>query len=240
MRIGNHIGSNFMGHPANKAGEQDSQTKRIQKQISGIQEQLKGLSENKEMSFEEKAAKRKELQEQMADLNKQLAERQILNMQENRKKNQSGQGGNKNSAGAKAKSGGMGTAVMQSIIGADHSMKQVAISNGAKSQLEGKASVLETEIKIDQGRGDSTERKEAKLDAMEEQINTVSNDMMSHISQITEERNHAQGESEKEEAGKTDQSKEKEVKAANQEGASVNPNLTAGTREGYLPIDIKL
>lgn len=210
MRIGNSTGSPiFTGNQAHKAGGQDSQTQSIQKQIREVQEQLKSLGQNKEMSVEEKAAKRKELEEQLAELNKQLAERQLAKKQEDRKKNQSAQAANENPARSKTTSGGMGTAAMQSIIGAGNSMKQVAISNGAKSQLEGKASVLETEIKIDQSQGGSTERKEAELAEVEAQINTVSNDIMSNIAEITEELNNAGTKGEKEEAAKTDKSKAK-------------------------------
>jgi len=126
---------------------------------------------------------------------------------------------------------------------------------------------------------------------MEEQISTVSNDIMSNIAEITEELNNARTE---EVAAKTDKSKEKDGQSdtdksdiktnsnhgtadnahsifdsidgnadgnsgteqkllstsesqsaapdlsAGQEGALVNPNMTAGTMETYIPIDIKL
>ena len=52
---------------------------------------------------------------------------------------------------------------MQAMISADSSMKQAKVQGSMATQMEGKAGVLESEIKMDKGRGASTEKKEEEL-----------------------------------------------------------------------------
>ena len=49
------------------------------------------------------------------------------------------------------------------MISADSSMKQAKVQGSMATQMEGKAGVLESEIKMDKGRGASTEKKEEEL-----------------------------------------------------------------------------
>lgn len=77
----------------------------------------------------------------------------------------------------------MGTDFMQTMVRADTSIKQANVTQSVKTGMEGRAGVLEREIKTDQGRG-STERKEAELAKVNERIKDASYDMMKRTSDI--------------------------------------------------------
>lgn len=161
------------------SGNQDTSLKAIQDQIENVQKQLQALSGNEKISAEEKMSKQRDLQQQLQDLNKQLAQRKIEIQQERREK-----------AAAKVnsmdevsqnaenqESGMMETVSMKGLIHADTSMKQVKTVQTVKTGMEGRAGVLEREIKTDRGRG-STEKKEAELAKLNGRINDASSDMM--------------------------------------------------------------
>lgn len=161
------------------SGNQDTSLKAIQDQIENVQKQLQVLSGNEKISAEEKMSKQRDLQQQLQDLNKQLAQRKIEIQQERREK-----------AAAKVnsmdevsqnaenqESGMMETVSMKGVIHADTSMKQVKTIQTVKTGMEGRAGVLEREIKTDRGRG-STEKKEAELAKLNGRINDASSDMM--------------------------------------------------------------
>ncbi|MBE7720703.1 FlxA-like family protein [Lacrimispora indolis] len=161
------------------SGNQDTSLKAIQDQIENVQKQLQVLSGNEKISAEEKMSKQRDLQQQLQDLNKQLAQRKIEIQQERREK-----------AAAKVnsmdevsqnaenqESGMMETVSMKGLIHADTSMKQVKTVQTVKTGMEGRAGVLEREIKTDRGRG-STEKKEAELAKLNGRINDASSDMM--------------------------------------------------------------
>ena len=168
LTIGNVTNSDYsmqVGMSRNMQG--DSVSKGIQKQIENAQKKLQDLSSNEEMTLEDKMKKRQEIQKEITSLNQQLRQRQI----EARKKQQS-QGtsveeltGGKKAGGAKSnrKSGGMSQASMQAMISADASMKQAQVQGGVATQMEGRAVILEGEIKMDQARGASVEEKEEEL-----------------------------------------------------------------------------
>lgn len=62
-----------------------------------------------------------------------------------------------------SKSNGLSQASMQAMISADSSLKQAKVQGSTATQMEGNARVLESEIKMDKGRGASTEKKEEEL-----------------------------------------------------------------------------
>lgn len=53
------------------------------------------------------------------------------------------------------------------MISADSSMKQAKVQGSMTTQMQGKAGVLEIEIKLDRDRGGSTEKKEQELADMQ-------------------------------------------------------------------------
>lgn len=217
MRVTNGTGisaANYCQIQNSNSTNQDSQLKSIRKQIENVQQQLQNLSNNEEMPMEEKMNKRKELQQQLQDLNKLMSQRKIEILREKREKST-----------AKAKSqepaqgntdrqefSAMGTATMQGIISADASMKQVETVQSVKISMGGKAGVLESEIKMDKGRGGSTEKKEAELADLNDRINTASADMMVQISDINTALEKSREENDAKDEEKTDK-----TEAVNQE-----------------------
>ena len=189
MKITDSTGINASGYSRmqdTNGANQDNRLKSIQKQIENVQKQLQSLSDNKDLSLEEKMERRKELQQQLQDLNRQMSQRKIEIMQEKREKStvkvekQEVPQGNTD----KQEFNVIGTATLQGIISADTSMKQVKTVQSVKTSIEGRAGVLESEIKMDKGRRGSTESKEAELAELNEHIDTASADIMDKISDI--------------------------------------------------------
>lgn len=144
----------------------DSVSKNIQNQIANKQKQLQELSSNEEMSLEEKMKKRQEIQQEITTLNQQLRQHQIEQRKEQQSKGSSMEdmlGGSQKSIKTGKQNSGLSQSNMQAMISADSSMKQAKVQGSVAVQMEGKASVLESEIKMDQGRGQSTKKKEEEL-----------------------------------------------------------------------------
>lgn len=142
----------------------DSVSKNIQNQIANAQKALQELSSNEDMTLEEKMKKRQEIQQEITALNQQLRQHQTHQRKEQQYRGKSDMTGVSRKA---AKSGnkeiGLSQASMQAMISADSSMKQAKVQGSMAAQMEGKAGVLESEIKMDKGRGAGTEKKEEEL-----------------------------------------------------------------------------
>lgn len=144
----------------------DSVSKNIQNQIANKQKQLQELSSNEKMSLEEKMKKRQEIQQEITTLNQQLRQHQIEQRKEQQSKGSSMEdmlGSNQKVTKSAKQGNGLSQSSMQAMISADSSMKQAKVQGSVAAQLEGKAGVLESEIKMDQGRGVSTKKKEEEL-----------------------------------------------------------------------------
>ena len=148
----------------------DSYSRNIQNQIANAQKQLQELSSNEDMTLEEKMKKRQEIQQQISDLNVQLRQHQ---MEQRREKKQQEKGssmddmlggsGNTGSAKAGSKSTGLSQASMTAMISAGTSMKQAKVQGSVATKMEGRAGILESEIKLDKVRGNDTQKKEEEL-----------------------------------------------------------------------------
>ena len=142
--------------------QMDSVSKNIQNQIANAQKKLQELSSNEELSMEDKMKKRQEIQREINNLNQQLRQHQMEQRKEQQMKKTSMDDmlGGSRETGPKS---GLSQASMQAMISADSSMKQAKVQGSMATQMEGKAGVLESEIKMDKGRGASTEKKEEEL-----------------------------------------------------------------------------
>lgn len=153
----------------------DSVGKNIQNRIANAQKQLQELSANTEMGIEEKLKKRQEIQQEITDLNNELRQHQI---EERMKKQQTKSssmndmlGGSKKVAPKVGKkSAGISQGSMKAIISADTAMAQARVQGSTVSQMEGKAGVLETEIKLDAARGGNVEAKEKELTEIQQKV----------------------------------------------------------------------
>lgn len=165
----------------------DSVTKSIQNQIANAQKELQDLSADAEMSIEDKMKKRQEIQQEIANLNQQLRQHQMEQRKEKQQKAASMDdmlGGTRKSNTVKKNGQGkqvMSQATMTAMISADSSMKQAQVQGAMATKMEGKAGVLESEIKMDKGRGGNTEAKEAELADLQERIQTTTASQISTL-----------------------------------------------------------
>ena len=186
MRINGLNGANTPAGGMNMMQSNDSVSKNLQSQIANAQKQLQELSANKEMSLEEKMKKRQEIQQQIADLNNQLRQHQATQRKEQQAKKSSMDdmlGGSKQTAPKMGNQGtGLSQASMKAMISADSAMDQAKVQGRVANQMEGRAGVLEVEIKLDQARGGDVEKKKEELAEVQQkavaaeaaQMNTLS------------------------------------------------------------------
>lgn len=251
---------NVNGINANGAGMQsfqmkmnqgtDAISKNLQNQIMNAQKQIQELGENKEMSLEDKMKKRQEIQQQISDLQAQLRQHQFEQRMKEQKNSSSMNdmlGGSKQAAKKSKGGSGMSSASMQAIISADSSMNQARVQGAVKSQMEGKAGVLEAEIKIDSARGADVSKKKEELAEVEEkakniadsQINTLAdaNKKLQEAAKADQEAAKTEG---KDKTDKKDKVKDKDkADKTDKESKEVTANESVeDTVKDYIPIDI--
>ena len=165
MKINGISGSNAQMGQMGMNQATDSYSRNIQSQIANAQKQLQELSSNEEMTLEEKMKKRQEIQQQISDLNMQLRQHQAEQRKEKQQAKASSMddmiGGTKSKAGEKGI--GMSLASMTAMISADTSIKQAKVQGSVATSMEGRAGVLESEIKNNHG-ADVTKKKEELAD----------------------------------------------------------------------------
>ena len=218
MRISNaNYNSSAKSLRMNQSMGKDSYSKNIQNQIANKQKELQNLAKAEDMSVEEKLKKKQEIEKEIADLTLQLRQHQIEQrnkQQQQQKKNSSKDDSltaSKSKQTAQKEGTGISQASMKAIISADSSMKQAQVQGSAATKLNGRAGVLEAEIKQDKAREVNTERKEAELSDIQDKSQTTVSSQMSTLSDAIETINEAASEerdSEKTEAKKTEQSKD--------------------------------
>ncbi|MCI9139896.1 MAG: hypothetical protein HFI78_09385 [Lachnospiraceae bacterium] len=190
----------------------DPVSKQIQRQIADAKKQLTDIASNKEMGMEEKAKKRQELQKLIGDLNNQLRQHQIeqrraaVNQEGNKEKKDSSLeemlGKSKKNRDKKEgdKKQGFSEARMEAIISADSSMKMAKVQGDVSEKMENKVAVLESEIKLDDGRGEGTERKREEADHLEKRAYQAADFQFSTL----EEANNKMQEADKKEKEETE------------------------------------
>ena len=190
----------------------DPVSKQIQRQIADAKKQLTDIASNKEMGMEEKAKKRQELQKLIGDLNNQLRQHQIeqrraaVNQEGNKEKKDSsleemlGKSKKNRDKKERDKKQGFSEARMEAIISADSSMKMAKVQGDVSEKMENKVAVLESEIKLDDGRGEGTERKREEADRLEKRAYQAADFQFSTL----EEANNKMQEAEKKEKEETE------------------------------------
>lgn len=252
-----------VGAPAGGMGmnqASDPVSRDLTRQIEEAQKKLQELSSNEDLSMEEKMKKRQELQKQISDLNSQLRQHQVEQRREAAEKNRkqetrdsgTGETGNDQKAGSAGKGGqqaaGLSTGSMQAMISADGSMKQAKVQGSVAKRMEGRAGVLEAEIKLDAGRGGSTGAKEKELAEVKEKAANATASQMSTLSEANKEVEKAgeTGESGKKEDPKASNAKSSDEKEGNlKEETEENAEKTGQAKEPaafvrYTPVDIRL
>ena len=168
----------------------DSYSRNIQSQISNAQKQLQELSSNEEMTLEEKMKKRQEIQQQISDLNMQLRQHQMEQrraaMSGSEKQQAKGSSmddmlGGTRSGKAANEGSGLSQASMTAMISAGTSMKQAKAQGSVATKMEGRAGVLESEIKLDQARGNDTSKKQEELADVQQKAQAATSSQLSAL-----------------------------------------------------------
>ncbi len=204
MKIQNNTGTGSANGSIQSSYQQkqDSQLNAIQNQINNVQKQIQNLAKENEMTAEEKMSKRKEYQQELQSLNNQMTQRKIEIQKEQREAaaEAQNQAGNKGAGNILENGKGdltsqtenlMGAATMKGLISADTVMKQVNTVQSVKTELEGTARVLKSEIKLDKNRGLDTTKKEEALQKNNERLQEVFEDLGEKISSVKDEIDHA-------------------------------------------------
>ena len=192
MRINGLNGvNNTQAGGMNMMQANDSVSKNIQNQIADAQKQLQELSSNKEMSIEEKMKKRQEIQQQITDLNNQLRQHQIEQRKEQQAKKSSMDdmlGGTRKTAPKGGNQGvGLSQASMKAMMSADSAKAQAQVQGSVATKLEGRAGILESEIKLDSARGGNVEKKQEELAEVEQMAAEVQSAQMNTLTEANKE-----------------------------------------------------
>ena len=167
MRINGLNGANIPAGGMNMMKAADSVSKNIQNQIANAQKQLQELGANKDMSMEEKLKKCQEIQQKIMDLNHQLRQHQIEQRREQQTKksamNDRSCGSKKTASKSGSQSTGLSQASMRAMLSADSAISQAKVQGSVATRMEGRAGVLEAEIKLDAARGNDVEKKKEEL-----------------------------------------------------------------------------
>lgn len=251
MKISGTNGINPQMSNGNKVSQStDSFSKNIQRQISNAQKQLQELSSNEEMSVEEKMKKRQEIQKQITGLNHQLRQHQLEQRKEKQQETKSSMEdmlGGTSQAGKKksdTQRTGFSQAGMQAIISGDSAMKQAKVQGSTAVKMEGRAGVLEAEIKQDAALGGDTKAKEEELAKTIETVNQATASQINTLAEANrklEEAEKADPSTEKAEGEKED--KKSSLKGA--AGSVENPDAEDTQDEvqapvNYVSVDIRL
>ena len=258
MKINGFNGTNTQTGAIGMAQANDSVSKNIQNQIANAQQKLQDLSSNEELSLEDKMKKRQEIQQEITNLNQQLRQHQIEQRKEQQSKKSSMDdmvAGTKNTSAKKGT--GLSQAGMRAMISADSSMKQAKVQGSMATQMEGRAGVLESEIKQDAGKG-NTEKKEEELADLQAKAQSATAAQMSSLSdanksmeEVAKADNRTDAaETKKDQTQKaentqenadtaTDASENADVKTETAETIK-NPASESGQSVVYTPIDIRL
>lgn len=237
MKINGISGANAQAGQMGMSQADDSYSKDIKRQIANAQKKLQELSSNEDLSLEEKMKKRQEIQQEITSLNQQLRQRQIEQRKEQQSKGTSMDdmlGGNQSERTAKSgsKGSGLSQASMQAMISADSSMKQAQVQGGVSSSMEGRAGVLEAEIKMDKSRGASTEKKEAELAEVEQKAVKANASQMNTLTEANQKM--------KEAAKAEQESKADEADTAKADAAEADAAEDVLQEVTYKAIDIRL
>ena len=257
MAIGSVAGTDRNMHSGRMGMDMqtDPVSRNIQNQIANAKKRLKDISSNEEMTPEEKMKKRQEIQQEIASLNQQLRQHEI---EQRREKQPKGNAMDDMLAGGKAGAAspdgqkGIGHASMKALILADASMKQAQVSGSVVSQMDGRAGVLESEIKQDAGRGISVEKKKEELADIQQKAQDAKGSQISALSSANKEIEEAreadrgtgstQGKEDKERQaakaeGKVGKAGKKETDGREEQETTVE---NAGRPFAYKPVDIRL
>lgn len=239
---------------AGTGGQMDPVSKNLQNQIEKLKNDLKEISAKQDMPADAKMKKRQEIQKQISELEIQLRQHQMEAKREERQKKQeessfdelTGTKPQEKTAG-NSQNTGMSTSSMEAMISADTAVKRADVNGQTAKKMEGRANVLEAELKLDGGRGGSSNAglKEAELAKAKEAAQKATASQIDELAQAGKTLQEASKSDSndstdpKKEDGKkadgTDREEEKENAVNAPEGESVEEDGFV-----YHPVDVRL
>lgn len=247
---GVNIPASAIGMDAGIGGQADPMVRDLQRQIEDLQNRMKELSSDPKLTAEMKAKKRQELQKQISDLEVQLRQRRMeVKREEAMKKRQENYsideliGTKQQTKRSDKQNAGLSAGSMEAMISADVSVKQADVNGNVARKMEGRAGVLEAEIKQDSAMGAAPTGKEEALTDAQAKANEATFAQMGALAQANQAA---------EKANETDKSRSTEKTNENNEGKSDDKaqNGTENTFDteqlgvpfsrGYQPVDVKL
>lgn len=246
MRIEGLNVNNMQNAGINRQMGTDSVSKNIQNQIANAQKQLQELSSDKEMSIEEKMNKRQELQKQITDLNNQLRQHQIEMRREQQQAKSSSMddmlGGTKKVSNTKNQGAGLSQASMQAIISADSAMTQVQNQGRVVTKMEGRAGVLEAEIKLDSARGGNVEAKQEELAEVQQKASAAQSSQMNVLAKANKELEEAAKTKQQTEniTNAEDTTEKEDLRTEETDYVSSIPTVSVNESSEYVHVDVCL
>ena len=197
MRIGSSTLA--QGYFAGGAGSKpvsgsDAYSKNIEEQIRNAEKKLQDLSKDDKIPPDERMKKQQEIRKEITELQTELRQHEMEIRQGERQQKASGTsmedmlGGETQVRGKGGKKGtGFSDAGMKAMISADASIKQADIQGSVKTTMEGKAGVLESEIKLDKARGADTAKKEEELADLQAGVSGLTSGQLKTLSAANKE-----------------------------------------------------
>lgn len=227
----------------------DAVSKDLQRQIANAQKKMQELSSNEDMTMEEKMKKRQEIQQEISNLNQQLRQHQMEQRREQRSEGASMDdmmGGNHKTDTSQqdSKKSGLSQGSMQAMISAESSMKQAQVQGGMAVKMEGRAGVLESEIKMDAGRGQDTADKEAELADLKEKSQAATNSQLSALADANQTMKKSAEEERTAGEAPEDAPADKVSTAKEESPAAAETSAEAVSQESqppaYISVDVRL
>lgn len=232
----NISGVNGSGSPVSQTGAgqaEDARSRTIRKQIEEAQKKLQEVSANGELGTEDKMKKRQEIQKQISDLRMQLRQHQTELKKQQREEKRAAENNSDSEGKAGEQNAGLSTAGIKAVISSETSMKQAKVQNGVVAKMEGKAGVLEAEIKQDSRNGGDTSAKEAELAETKNRAKEAEASGMKSLKEANRKVREEAG------MGETDPETEKEEERAEQiEKDRTGEDKTSGEPGKY--VDVRL
>ncbi|MCH5263141.1 MAG: FlxA-like family protein [Lachnospiraceae bacterium] len=257
---GMNVPAGAIGMDAGIGGQADPMVRDLQRQIEDLQNKIKELASNPGMTPEMKSKKRQEMQKQISDLEVQLRQRQMEVKREEAMKRSSKDysmdemlGTSQQKGGKSGKnSAGLSAGSMEAMISADVSVKQADISGSVAQKMDGRARVLEAEIKQDSGVGAAPSGKEEALAKAKAAASEATSAQMGALAQANESAQKADEADQSQDSMKSDKERDGVRKDAEEEkdGSVTMQGETGNTFDmerlgvpfsrGYNPVDVKL
>lgn len=145
--------------------DENNAIKILEKQKMQLQDQIRKVNQSK-MEDKTKQEKIKSLREQIQQIDMEISQKRSEKLNQTLNSDQKKTSGQTNDS---SDDSGASTGLSQ-LIQADVAYSQAHVINSTKNSLNGKGNVLKIEIKLDEGRGKSTERKKDELHKIESRM----------------------------------------------------------------------